>query len=233
MRSHMPFADPASFDLRQHLADTAIDPAEMFGLASLYYTDPSAVAVLCEHAKGSFRLLVGLFAAQEHVMTLSVVAGMHDRNRFRDQVFACVTDQCRSATEADLLEGLRAARSVFGEGSIHTFRHGPRYVSDIFAAHAPVESLTGHTAAEMSVQHSWRLSPRLGHEPRRPRRASIRGVTYTPPSNWVVSRLLLSMFGEHVPSWDMFKHLHTPDIRIGDLADLVVEVEQRCWRSRR
>ena len=226
MRRHTPFADPATFELRQHLADTTIDPAEMFGLASLYYTNPAAVAVLCEHATGSFPLLVGLHAAQEHVMALSVVASMPDRYRFRDQVSASMTDQCRSATEADLLEGLRTARSVFSGGSTRTFRYGPLYVSDLFAAHAPVVSLTGHVAAEMSVQHTKYLSPRLGRETRRPRPFEGHGVMYMPPAYWVVSRLLLSLFGEHAPSWDMFEHLHTPETRTGDLADLVAAVEQ-------
>ena len=57
--SHMPFAEPATFELRQHLADTTIGPAEMFGLALVYSPNQSAVAVLCEHAAGSFRLLAG------------------------------------------------------------------------------------------------------------------------------------------------------------------------------
>ena len=225
--SHMPFAEPATFELRQHLADTTIGPAEMFGLASLYYTDPAAVAVLCEHAKGSFRLLVGLHAAQEHVMTFPVVASQHDRWRFRDQVFSCVTDQCRSATETSLLEGLRTARTVFAGGSTHAFRDGPLYVSNLFAAHAPPEALTDRAAAEMSVQYTWRLSPRLGRERRRPTPLAGRGVQYKPPSDWVVSRFLLSRFGEHVPSWDMFKHLYTRDASVGDLADLVAAVEQK------
>ena len=32
-------------------------------------------------------------------------------------------------------------------------------------------------------------------------------------------------FGMHAPSWDMFAKLASPDLRIGDIADLVLEVE--------
>ena len=32
-------------------------------------------------------------------------------------------------------------------------------------------------------------------------------------------------FGMHVPSWDMFAKLASPDLRIGEIADLVLEVE--------
>ena len=34
-------------------------------------------------------------------------------------------------------------------------------------------------------------------------------------------------FGMHAPSWDMFAKLASPDLRIGDIADLVLEVEEQ------
>ena len=111
MRSHMPFADPKSFDLRQHVTDTTSRPADMFNLALIYHTDTDAVAALCAHATGSFRLLVGLGAVQEYASTCLVVAAEQDRDRFIDLISPCVADQVRAASEADLLEGLATART--------------------------------------------------------------------------------------------------------------------------
>ena len=223
--SHTPFADPASFSLRQHLTETDIGPAEMYALALVYFADPDAVDVLCEHATGSFRLLVGLYAAQEHVMAYYlVVASQHDRWRFRDQVLSCVVDRVCCASEADLLEGLCMARTVFPGGSTRTFRHGPQYVSDLFAEHAPLGSLTDRVAAEMSVRFTRYLAPELGLTTRlnpRLRRSFTSSLV-----DRFVSRFLLSRFGMHTPSWDMFKHLHTPETRVGDVVDLVAAVEQ-------
>ena len=225
MASHTPFADPSSFSMRQHLADVLTGPAEMYALAVVYHTDPTAVAVLCEHAKGSFQLLVGLHAAQQHVTAHPVVTAAHSRFRFRDLVVPHVVDQVRDASEADLLEGLATARAVFTGGSTPTFRNGPLYISNLFAAHASDRPLTDRVVAEMSVWRTWGLSPELALEPRE--RISTRDVRCTrPPSRWAVARLLMSRFGTHVPSWDMFKHLHNPETRIGDIVDLVAAVEQ-------
>ena len=220
--SHTPFADPASFSLRRHLADTTIGPAEMFGLAVIYCADPDAVDILCEHATGSFRLLVGLYAAQEHVTTYLAVGDDVDRDRFRDRVVPCVVDHVRSASEADLLEGLHTARIVFTGGSTRPYRPGPHYVSGLFAEHAPLGALTDRVAAEMSVRFTHCLSPELGLETHRsPRRRFT-----SPLADRFVSRFLLSRFGFHAPSWDMFKHMHIPEASTGDVVNMVAAVEQ-------
>ena len=235
MASHTPFADPSSFCLRQHLADTTIGPAEIYALAVVYYPDPDAIAVLCEHAAGSsmrersFRLLVGLYAAQVFDM-LDLDALAFDsvaRCRSRGKINTCTVDMVRRASEAELLEGLCTARAVFSDGSTFAFRDGPLVVSDLFAAHAPDRALTDRVVAEMAVMCSdgFLLSPELGRESRHQRTAT-RDVRYTRDADWAVSRLLLSKFGDHVPSWDMFKHMYTPEARIGDAIDLVVAVEQ-------
>ena len=215
MVSHTPFADPSTFSLRRHLAETTIGPAEMFDLALICFAKPTTVNVLCKHAKGSFRLLVGLYAALEHFMTET--GSSRDHDWFRDRVGPYVVDQVRNASESDLLDGLRTARTVFTGGRTRTFRDGPLYISCLFAAHAPHGSLTDPVAAEMSVRSTCGLSPQFGLETQT--RQSV--LTCAP-----VSRLLLSRFGTHAPSWDMFKHAHSPETRVGDVADLVTEVEQ-------
>ena len=195
----------------------------------VYYPDPDAIAVLCEHAKGSFRLLVGLHAAQVFDM-LDLDAHAFDsvaRCRSRGIIEACTVGLTRRASEADLLEGLHTARTVFAAGDIFAFRHGTLFNSDLFAAHAPVVSLTDRVVAEMSVMQSdvALLSPELDCESRN-KQKQIRDVRYTRHAVRAVSRLLLSRFGTHVPSWDMFKHLYIPEARIGDAIDLVFAVEQ-------
>ena len=110
--SHMPFTDSATFDLRQHLADTDIGPADMCNLALDYHADPEAVDALCAHATGSFLLLVGLCAAREYASMYLVVDDELHRDRFHDLVAPGVADQVRAASEADLLEGLHTARAV-------------------------------------------------------------------------------------------------------------------------
>ena len=236
MASHTPFADPSSFCLRQHLTDTTIGPAEMYALALVNYPDPDAIAVLCEHAAGtstrvrSFRHLVGLYAAQMFDM-LDLDAHAFDsvtRCQSRRKINTCTVDMVRRAYESDLLEGLRTARAVFSDGSSFAFRYGPVYVSDLVAACAPDAALTDRVVVEMSVMCSdgFHLSPELGREPRR-HRTTPRDVRYTSAADWAVSRLLLSKFGNHVPLWDMFKHLYISEARIGAAVDLITELEQR------
>ena len=233
MRSHTPFADPTSFSLRRHLADTTIGPAEIYALTLAYYTDPGSIAVLCEHVMGSpigkqsFRLLVGLYTAQ----AFDVLARPADplnataRTQTRDMIGACAVVLARRASEADLLEGLHTARTVFA-GSTHTFRDGPLFVSELFAANAPDEALTDRATAEMSIMQSdvVRLSPELAREPRK--RAPTPDIRHTRHTVRAASRLLLSRFGTHVPSWDMFKHLYSPVASIGATVDLVAKLEQ-------
>ena len=221
--SHTPSVDSPPFTLRWRLAETTIGPAEMYELASTRFDDPDAVDALCVHATGSFPRLVGLYAAQQHVATFSTATFVPNcRDRFRDQVFSCAVDQCRRATETDLLEGLHTARTVFTDAGARPQWHAPTYISGLFAEHAPLVSSTARVAAEMSVRFTHRLSPELGLETRRawkgPRFPAHR-------ADQVVSRLLLSKFGDHAPSWDMFKQIHTPDVRIGDVVDLVLAVE--------
>ena len=216
MMVHAPFADPASFSLRQHLTDTTIGPADMFGLGLVYFADPDAVDVMCEHAKMSFRLLIGLYAASTHLpgRPVTSIAEARRRDWVRYQVSSCVVDQTRSATETDLLEGLDTARALFDAGRNRTFQNDLFAVSAFFAAYAPEESLTDRVVAEMSLSCTDLLSPAKAHVHPSSRR-----------TDQLVSRFLLTKFGNHAPSWDMFKHLHVPDARIGDVAGLVLEVE--------
>ena len=221
--AHTPFADPASFSLRQHLTDTTISPVEMFSLGLVHYPDPEAVDVLCETAAGSFRRLVGLYAAQRHVGNRRRTASHPDRHWFCDRVQSCVASACGDALDADLLEGLHTARTMFDGGSTFAFRNTPMFVSHRFAEHAREGALCDRVIAEMSVSDTDLLSPELGFETRcsTPRR----GATTTPLIYQYVSRLLLSRFGFHAPSWEMFKHVHTSDARIGEIVDLVLKVE--------
>ena len=215
MASHTPFAGLTPDQLRQHLAVIDIDPAEMFGLGLVYFADPDAVDVMCEHAKMSFRLLIGLYAASAHLpgrpVTSIADARIHDW--FRDQVSSCVVDQVRSATETDLLEGLDTARALFDAGRARTFQNDLFTISAFFAEYALEEALTDRVVAEMSLSFTDLLSPGQAHVHPSSRR--------TCPSQYI-SRFLLSKFGKHAPSWDMFKQIHTPDVRIGDVVDLVV-----------
>ena len=224
MQPHTPFADPSTFSLQRHLTETTVGPAEMYALGLVYYPDPDAVDALCEHATGSFCQLVALFAAaQEHRKPrLAVAAGPHERNRAFDRVLRCMVDHARTATETDLLEGMHTARTVFAD-TCRPYSTVPLRMSQLFAEYAPLGSLTDRVAAEMSVRFTHDLSPALCHKTRRawkgPRFPAHR-------ADQLVSRLLLSKFGEHVPSWDMFKQVHTPETRVGDVVDLVVAVEQ-------
>ena len=222
MHSYTPFADPTSFSLPRHLTVTTIGPADMCALASVFYADSDAVDALCNHAKGSFCQLVALFAAaQEPASAYHVTASKHNRDRFRDRVVTSVVNQVRDATETDLLEGLGTARTVFTGGSLRPYRRGALYVSELFAEHAPLESLTDRVVAEMALRFPHELSPGLGLLPRRS--SNMPGLPFT---DRFVSRHLLSRFGFHGPSWTMFKHVHTPEATIGDVADLVAAVEQ-------
>ena len=222
MASHTPFADPTSYSLRRHLTDTTIGPAEMCGLASVFYADSDVVDALCNHAKGSFCQLVALFAAaQEPASAFRVTTNKHSRDRFRDRVVTSVVNQVRDATEANLLEGLGTARTVFTGGILRPYRRGPLYVSELFAAHAPLVSLTDRVVAEMALRFPQELSPGLGLLPLRS--SNLPGLPFT---DRFVSRHLLDRFGFHGPSWDMFKQVHTPEATIGEIADLVAAVEQ-------
>ena len=222
MASHTPFADPASFSLRRHLTVTTIGPADMCALASVFYADSDAVDALCNHAKGSFCQLVALFAAaQEPSAAYRVTASKHNRDRFRDRIVTSVVNQVRDATEANLLTGLGTARTLFTGGSLRPYRTGPLYVSELFAEHAPLVSLTDRVVAEMALRFPHELSPGLGLLPRRS--PDMPGL---PCTDRFVSRYLLDRFGFHGPSWTMFKQIHTPETRVGDVVDLVAAVEQ-------
>ena len=224
MASHTPFAGLTPEQLRQHLAVTDIDPAEMFGLGLVYFADPDAVDVMCEHAKMSFRLLIGLYAAQRHVKNRRRTASHLDRHWFFcDRVQSCMASACGDALDVDLLEGLHTARTMFDGGSTFAFRNTPMFVSHLFAEHAREGALCDRVIAEMSVSDTDLLSPELGFETRCS--APRRGTTTTPLIYQYVSRFLLTRFGFHGPSWEMFKHVHTSDARIGDVVGLVLEVE--------
>ena len=223
MHSYTPFADPTSYSLPRHLTDTTIGPAEMCALASVFYTDADVVDALCDHAKGSFCQLVALFAAtQEPVATYRVTASKHNRDRFRDRVVTYVVNQVRDANEANLLTGLGTARTVFTGSCLRPYRTGPLYVSELFAEHAPLASLTDKVVAEMALRFPQELSPGLGLLPRRS--TNLPGLPF---ADRFVSRYLLDSFGFHGPSWTMFKQVHTPEATIGDIVDLVAAVEQK------
>ena len=228
MASHSPFADPESFSMSRHLTDTTIGPAEMYALTVVYAADSDMVDALCEHAEGSIRLLVGLYAAREQVTVWPhavLSKNRQERERFLDQTGSCVFEHVRYATETDLLEGLDTARTVFSGGSTRPYYPAPVYVSDLFAAYAPVESLTDKVVAEMTVRFTHLLSPDCAFESRETACASNDGRR----TDQFVSRFLLATFGVHGPSWDMFKHLHIPDASTGDIVALVTAVEQARW----
>ena len=214
MRSYSPDSKMETPELRQYLADTDIGPAEMFDLALVYSPDPSAVAVLCEHAAGSFRLLAGVCAARQYVRWYRP-----DQPQFyllsREREVYRIFD----ASEADLLEGLDTARAVAADGCIRHHQPSPHYISGLFAREAHHEALTDRVIAEMSVWNTRGLSPMLGHETRRRNHR-------TPLVDLYVSQFLLREFGEHAPSWEMLHQMYIPEARIGDVVDLVVAVEQ-------
>ena len=196
----------------------------MFGLAVACFADgPRTTRVLSEPATGSFQLRAALYAAQEHVTTHIAAADEYDRDRFVAGVVPCVTRQVRKASETDLLDGLGTAQALFTGGSSRPYHPAPVHGSTLFAEHAPRWSLTDGAVTEMSVRFTHLLSPKSGLEAAEscPRRRESGAVT-----DQLVPRLLLSKFGEHAPSWDMFKQIHTPETRVGDVVDMVVAVEQ-------
>ena len=223
-RTPVTHTGPPTFQLRQHLAETELDPTEMYGLAVACVADSDAVDALCEHAAGSFCQLVALFAAAQWEFRHLDVPSSNYLPRLRDRIRPCLVEHVRNASEDDLVGGLRTSHIAFTEAITRPDNPYPAYVSTLFAEHAPPESLTDRVVAEMSVRFPHRLLPAMAFET--PESSSRRNYTH-PMADLCVSRFLLSKLGNHVPSWNMFKHLHTPEATIGDLVDLVAVVEQR------
>ena len=224
--SQTPFADSVSYDLRRHLEDTTVGPAEMFALALTYRTDSEAVYDLCGCAAGSFRRLVGLYAAREHITAKQLESNLFNPapswlcDRIDNRVIASVS----SATAADLLEGLAVARTVFAGGTSRTFRAGPLYVSELFATYAPHKALTDKVVAGMSLPDTEGLSQGWAFASR-PNAYSPQETWHSQPVDVVVSKYLVSRFGFHDPPWNMFRHVHTPEATVREVADLVAAVE--------
>ena len=210
--------------LQQILTDTDPDPAGLYDLASSHYTDPDAIEALCDYTKGSLPSLVALFAASKHLKYRPRSFGARTRlppSLLRSlwhsdtQVESLTDAMFASATEPDLVEGLRTARSGLPDGTPSILEEVSRW----FAEHAPLEAVTDKVVAEMSVWPYTDLSPQLGT-------ASPPTGHYDPADfqRWLVSRYLYNRFGEHGPSWEMFKKVYGPSQTIGDTADLVVTV---------
>ena len=213
--------------LQQRLAGTGAGPSDLYDLMVRHYADPGAVEVLCDHAAGSFPLLVALFAGSKHPKECP--PSWSDRKNqlaplelFDAQVKSLAGAMFAHATEAGLLEGLRTARSGLPGGSPATLGTVSRW----FAAHAPLEALTDRVTAEMSRWPMEGLSPELGAGPSN---SAVKPLRYTDTVcdriSWLMSRYLYNRFGDHGPSWEMFKNLYDPSQTVVDIADIVAAVE--------
>lgn len=204
-------------ELRQHLADTEPGPSELRDLLVRHHTDPDAVEVLCDHADGSFPLLAAVFAAQgqleaaaNHQTKLQKTA-----DPFTQQVGKRLRTRFKDVTGADLREFLRTARAEFPDEDPDLFRT----IAFWFIEFVPLPMLTDEVVAEMSIWEDSSPCPELG-------------AGWPPESNdpflvgrWLMSRYLYNRFGDHEPSWDMFRGVYDAAQTIGDTADLVAAVE--------
>ena len=108
---------------QQSLSGLGPDPAGLFDLVVHHCTDSAAAEVLCNHAEGSFPLLVALFAGQKHAKKRqqpswpALKKYLMTMLPFDKQVESLAGAQLAHATEAGLLEGLRTARSGLPDGS--------------------------------------------------------------------------------------------------------------------
>ena len=164
LRQHLASTEPDTAALRQHLANTNPGPAGLFDLVVRHWRDTAAAEVLCKHAEGSFPLLVAVLASLEHIMRgqhMKMAKPQMDEYYFDMVVTSLAGAQLAHATEADLLEGFRTARSGLPVGSPYL----PERASHLFAVRAPLEALTDRVTAKMSWLPMEGLSPELGAGP--------------------------------------------------------------------
>ena len=212
--------------LQQILTGTEPGPAGLFDLVVRHHTDPDAAEVLCAYATGSFPLLTAVFAGTKHA-----VWGRHTwattykdapgGREFDKQVSSLVYPQFEHAAEADLLESLRTVRSA------ELLDRGPGVplrLTHMIVMYAPFDALTDRVTAEMSWMSMKGLCPELGAGPP--------GSAAEPPNDagagricWLLARYLYNRFGDHVPSWDMFKKQCEPPGSVADAADLAVTAQ--------
>ena len=201
-----------------------------------HYADPGAVEALCDHAEGSFPSLVALCAGLKHVQN-----GPPSRPRKRNkpaplwlsdaQVESLADAMFASATEPDLVEGLRTARSGLPDGTPSMLMG----VSYWFAAHAPLEALTDRVTAEMSWLPAKGFSPELGAEQPNSTAASHDSAHRNWLCDgydrlcWLTTRYLHNRFGVYDPLWGMFRFIKHSEmsLTIGDTADQVAELRTR------
>ena len=216
--------------LQQRLTSTGAGPSDLHDLMVRHYADPDAVEALCNHAAGSFPSLVALFAASKHHKNrpLSFAAkrkqspSQRRSLRLSDAQVKSLTDAMfASATEPDLLEGLRTAHSGLPDGTPSMLV----WVSRWFAADAPLEALTDRVVVEMAWRPVGRFCPELGAGPLPAPRSRVDAAHNRTRVGWMMSRYLHNRFGTHDPSWEMFKKVYDPSQTIGDTADLVVTVQ--------
>ena len=208
--------------LRQYLADTEPDPAELRDLLVSHYADFDAVKALLDYADGAVPLLAAVFAAHEQIAQAAQYQADLDEAekalfRFRRQVDPWFPGQCHTLTDTDLLLVLRTARPLISDQVPYLFLR----LSAWFIENAPPPLLTDDVVAEMSLATFLRPSPELGAgRPLAPRDRDF--------DCWLISRYLYSRFGDHGPSWDMFLQLHVPKAGpIRDPADQVVALRNR------
>ena len=215
--------------LQKFLVDTEPDPAGLFDLTVRHCIYPAAAEVLYNHAEGSFPSLVAVYAGSKHaVLGLRPWVSTQKQNiqraarDFDAQVTSLAFSQFAHATETDLLESIRTVRSgLLDESPDSSFR-----ISLLFAMRAPLEALTDRVTAEMSWWSMKGLSPELGAGPP--------DGSEDPPIpaggemiRWLMSRYLCNRFGEHGPSWEMFKNLCKPPKSIGETANTVAYLHTR------
>ena len=196
--------------LQQRLASLEPDPAGMYDLMVHHYRDPDAVEVLCGHAEGSVPLQVAVYVGLKYCTVLQAVELLNKRaskkawnsaTRFEAQVESSVGAQFAHATEADLLEGFRTARSGLPDGSPAMLE----WVSHLFAAHSPLEALTDRVTAEMTWRLMKEFCPELGAGPL-PSPESPLAAEEDGRIRWLMSRYLYNRFGHHGPSWGVSHH---------------------------
>ena len=227
----MSFTSHTTAALQQILTDTDPDPAGMYGLMVRHYADPDAVEALCDYAKGSFPSLVALFAASKHHKNRPRSFGARTRLSpslrrslwHSDTQVKSLTDaMLKSATEPDLLEGLRTAHSGLPDGTPSMLV----WVSRWFAAHAPLEALTDRVVVEMAWRPVGRFCPELGAGPLPAPRSRVDAAHNRTRVGWMMSRYLHNRFGTHDPSWEMFKKVYDPSQTVVETADLVVTIQR-------
>ena len=212
--------------LQRILADTDPDPAGLFDLVVSHYsyTDPGAVEVLCDYAKGSFSSLVTVYAGLQQCLLLQAIEWRNKRMsdkaltataRFKAQVESSLSAQFAHADENDLLEGLRTAHSELPAAQPYMVTGVSRWLSDC----VPLEVLTDRVTAEMSGPPWMGFCPELGAGPllNSDPRVGVAGAR----NRWLMSRYLHNRFGDHDLLWDMFIHLYDEPAPIGGTADTV------------